>query len=121
MLPHMTSEGSPVHPVCLHPGEAVLIDSEHQLQTPGHALHILGTLRGRMHLRSTGCTDARVWSLFTRVSDGNIRTSKSLYYFFKSQFPFSLSSLTLRNEADFCEIKPTWFKLTSNQGNQVTQ
>lgn len=42
--------------------------------------------------------------------------------FFKSQFSFSLSSLTLRNEADFfCEIKPTWFKPTSNQGNQGTQ
>lgn len=35
---------SPVHPVCFHPGKAVLVDPEHQLQAPGHALHILGTL-----------------------------------------------------------------------------
>ena len=117
----MTSEGSPVHPICLHPGEAVLIDSEHQLQTPGHTLHILGTLRGREHLRSPDCKDARIWSWFARVSDGNIIMPKGLYYFFKSQFSFSLSSLTLRNEADFCEIKPTWFKPTYSQGNQGTQ
>ena len=96
------AKGSPVDAVCFHPGEAVLVDPEHQLQTPGHTLHVLGALRGQAQA-DTGSTSRHEVIFFTRVSY-HLNIQKSRLFFSKVNPPICFSLLLLKTKLTSAQL-----------------
>ena len=65
---------SPVHAVRFHPGKAVLIDPQHQLQTASDTLHVLRALHGKAR------TQVRLRSILSHEIKHTHFYKKSLCY-----------------------------------------